>query len=405
MSTNTPTPVSPTTRTSTPYVDHARALAPVLEGHSAEHDQQRRLAPAVVEGLHDGGIFSMAVPEALGGGEASPLEMLDVIDVLSYHDGASGWVALAGILASATAGAYLPEEGVRDLYPDGHRTLVEGHGSPAGRAEVVDGGFRLTGNWSYGSGIKHATHVHAGAMVFENGTVRTDPDGFPEMRLLIVPRDQVEFGDNWDVMGLRGTGSIDYSITDVFVPESHSYLGRTTTPERGGILYSLGVIGFGSVLHAGFALGAVRRVLDELAGFAVGRPDKTGSESFQETFARAEGRYRAGRALVHEVWTDVEASFARGETMTTRQESLIRLAANTVTFDGLEVVNTAYLAAGGMALRSGKLQQSFRDMHGATQHLMVSDLILRGVGRELLGAAPGQIWRHKDLVEVPGVVA
>lgn len=405
MSTETTIPASPATRTSTPQVEHARRIAPIIERHAPEHDVHRRLAPEVIEALHDGDIFTMAVPRAAGGSEASPTEMLDVIDVLSYHDGATGWVALAGMLATATAAAYMDDQGVKDLYPEGHRTLVEGHGSPSGKAVVVDGGFMLTGRWSYGSGVKHATHVHAGAMVHENGAVRLDANGFPEMRLLIVPRDQVDFGDNWDVMGLRGTGSIDYAITDVFVPEEHSYLGRATESDRGGILYTLGVIGFGSVLHAGFALGAVRRVLDELAAYAAGRADKAGSESFQETFARAEGKYRASRAFVHEVWRDVEETFARGETLTTRQESLIRLAVNNVTFEGLEVVNVAYLAAGGMALRSGKLQRAFRDMHGGTQHLMVSDLILRNVGRELLGAAEGQIWRHKDLVEVPDAVA
>ena len=130
---------------------------------------------------------------------------------------------------------------------------------------MVDGGLSLSGSWSFGSGLKHSTHVHSLGIVEETG----------EARIFVTPITDVNLLDNWDVMGLRGTGSIDYTMDNVFVPDGWSHFAVTTVPERGGNLYGLGIIGFAVTCHSGWAMGVGRRLLDELAGLVHGKAGAT----------------------------------------------------------------------------------------------------------------------------------
>src|SRR5690606_6306345 len=158
--------------------------------------------------------------------------------------------------------------------------------------------------------------------------------------------------------------------------------------------YTIGIIGFAGIVHAGWACGIGRRILDELRTVVhekAGRPGTIAdSPSFQEQFANAEAGYRSARALVYETWADVSETLDRGDRLSVRQHSLIRLALAHSTWSSHHAATFAYKAAGTLALRAGTLQRLFRDMNAGTQHITSSPPVYGAIGRELLGLAEGK---------------
>jgi alkylation response protein AidB-like acyl-CoA dehydrogenase len=300
---------------------------------------------------------------------------------------------MAANLSTGTGGAYLSDHAVAELWGDGRQPVIAGQGTRPGTAKTVDGGLSLSGSWSFGSGMKHATHVHSLGIIEETG----------EPRIFVTPIDQVTLLGNWDVLGLCGTGSIDYSMDSVFVPDGWSHFAVTTVPERGGSLYGLGIIGFAVTCHSGWAMGVGRRLLDELAGLVHGKAGRPGaqadSNAFQQGYAQAEAGFRAARAFVIEAWTDVSKSLYAGDGISVRQHTLVRLALTNITKALHEVADFVYLAGGTTALRHGTIQRLYRDVHAGTQHVTSSPAVWQTCGRELMGVAQGQQWQFLDLVD------
>ena len=377
----------------TDFPERARRVATIANEHADAGDRQGFLAQPVVAALHQEKLYGMWVPRALGGAELGPVESLQVIEAVAQGDPSAGWVLMAAALAIGTGGAYLGDAAVRELFGPDRFPVIAGQGTRPGTAVSMDGGYSLKGSWSFASGIKHATHIHTLGIIESTG----------EPRIFVLPVAQAKLIDNWDVMGLRGTGSIDYAIDSVFVPEAYTHFVGTEKPQRGGPLYSIGIAGFAMICHSGWACGIGRRLLDEIARYVSTRGGRAGtqttSESFQEDYAKAEGAYRAGRALVYETWKDVEQVLARGDKLSVRQQSLIRLATTQVTSAAHEVAAFGYKSAGTTALRAGVIQRLFRDMHAGTQHVVVSPPVFRALGRELAGLANGQQWRFLELVD------
>lgn len=371
----------------------AARLAPLADEYAQYGDEHGQLAEPVVEALHREGLFGMWVPKSLGGAELDPVSSLQVIENLAYGDPSAGWVMMAAALAIGTGAAYLGDEAVEELFGGDRLPVIAGQGTRPGIAVPQDGGFLLSGSWSFASGIKHGTHIHTLALI----------QGTDEARIFVLPVEQVELIDNWDVMGLRATGSIDYTAESVFVREPYTHMSVTETPRRGGSVYRLGIIGFASICHSGWAGGIGRRLLDEIAGMVRARGGPSGpqgsSPSFQEQYAQAEARYRSARAFVYETWKDVKQTLDRGDGLSTRQHTLIRLALANSTWSAHDVALFAYKAAGTAGLRSGTMQRLFRDMHAGTQHVTSSPPVYQAVGRELAGLAEGQKWMFLNLIE------
>ncbi len=376
----------------TDFAERARRAGLVANEHAATGDKEGRLAAPVVSALQKEGLFSMWVPRSLGGAELTPTESLQVIENVAYGDPSAGWVLMAASLAIGTGAAYLGESAVQELFGGGRFPVIAGQGTRPGTAVPANGGFQLSGSWSFASGIRHGTHIHTLAII----------EGTGEPRIFVLPVEHANLIDNWDVMGLRGTGSIDYIIDSAFVPEAYTHFAVTETPKRGGPLYTIGIAGFATICHAGWACGIGRRMLDEMAGYVRTRGGRAGtqatSETFLEDYAKAEGIYRAGRALVYETWGEVQSVLAAGQALSVRQHSLIRLAMTHVTWAAHQVATFAYKAAGTTALRAGTLQRLFRDMHAGSQHMIVSPPVFRALGQELAGLAPEKHWRFVELV-------
>ena len=380
--------------TTVDLVERAKAVGALADTHADWGDKQGQLAEPVVEALHREGLYGIWVPRTIrGGSELDVVSSLKVIENVSYGDPSAGWVLMAAALAIGTGAAYLGDEAADQLFSGSRLPTIAGQGTRPGKAVPAKGGFHLSGSWSFASGIKHSTHIHTLAII----------EGTGEPRIFVLPVGQAKLIDNWDVMGLRGTGSIDYTIDSVFVPEAYTHFAVTETPKRGGALYSIGIIGFAVICHSAWGCGIGRRLLDELATLMKAKMGRAStlaeSDSFQEQYAKAEGRYRAARALVYETWSDVRETLDRGEPLSVRQHTLMRLAMAHVTWTSQEVAAFVYKSAGTTALRAGTIQRLFRDMHAGTQHVTSAPPVFRAIGRELGGLADGKKWLFLDLVD------
>ena len=383
--------------TTVDFAARARAVAAIADEHAETGDRQGSLAPPVVEALHREGLYGRWVPRSVrGGAELDPVSSLQVIENVAYGDPSAGWVLMAAALAIGTGAAYLEDAAVDELFGADRLPVIAGQGTRPGTAVRRDGGFALSGAWSFASGIKHATHIHTLGVI----------EGTGEPRIFVLPVGQATLIENWDVLGLRGTGSIDYRIDGAFVPEAYTHFAITETPKRGGALYTLGIIAFAGICHSGWACGIGRRLLDELTKTVHGGVGRSAtlaaSESFLEQYAKAEATYRAARALVYETWGDIARTLERGERLSVRQHTMMRLAMAHITWSCHDVADFVYRSSGTVALRSGTIQRLFRDMHAGTQHVTSAPPVVRQAGRELAGLASGKKWLFLDLVDEAG---
>jgi alkylation response protein AidB-like acyl-CoA dehydrogenase len=393
------------TALSASLLEKSRALTAFLSEESPKSESVGRLTERTMKALLDAGLFHLYVPRCVGGAELWPVEALEIIESLSYGDGSAGWVVMATQVSMGTAAAFLQPSVVQEIFGNGI-PLIAGQGAPIGRAEPKNGGYQLSGNWSYGSGLLHSTWIHTGALVYEGAAPRKYPGAKSvDARIFILPVKNAELKNNWDVLGLRATGSIDYDVKDVFVAEEFTHRISANRPLQGGDLYRLGISGLAVTGHTGFALGVARRALDELKTLAMApshRPsllaERGGGQSFREQFGRAEAQLRAARALVYEAWNDAQSTIQKGCDLSVRQTTLTKLALTHVTAVAAETTAFAYKYGGGTAARVGPLQRCFRDMHTGLQHIVTSPLVLDECSKELLGLSKGLVWASRQMV-------
>ena len=363
-----------------------KGLQPLLERHATENEATQRLNQEVVDALVDSGVYRMWIPRELGGIELGPVDSIQTLANVAYSDPAASWVLMATALATGTTGAYIGADAAAVIYSDEGFGLIAGQGTKSCTATTTEGGYLLSGDWQFASGIKHARYIHTAAVIQETG----------EPRIFTLPVGEAEYTDNWDVLGLRATGSIDYSIREVFVPAEWTYPVFIQAPLRGGSLFSIGTINFAGICHSGWALGVARRLLDEVAKAARDGKGRAGQRrdnpAFHGEFAAIEAKFRAAEAFVLQTWAGIEETLAKGETISTRQETLGLLSLNHLTWTGIDVANFALKATATMAIREGVINRFIRDMMTGSTHLTSSQPILEATGRELLGIEPDNHW-------------
>ena len=329
-------------------------LQPLVREHAAAADEAGELSAPVVDALHEHGLFGMWVPAPLGGTELDPLSSLLVIQTLAEADPSTSWVVMAAALATGTGGAYLSDEAVAEMFGGPRFPVVAGQGTRPGSAVIDGDGYRLSGSWSFASGIKHAQWIHTLGIIEDTG----------QPKIFVLPVEKAKLIDNWDVLGLRATGSIDYVIEDVYVPDGFTHFGPAEKAERGGTLFNLGIMHFAMICHSGWALGVTRRMLDELAALVQSKAGRPGtladSSAFHTLFGEAEAKWHAARAFIYETWRGVSDTIAGGGTLSHEQRTMTRLALYHATWAAEEISVAVYRAAGTTALRSGVLQQYFR---------------------------------------------
>ncbi len=313
---------------------------------------------------------------------------------MAWLDGSFGWVGIANLPSTAAVAAYLPDDGFAEVFTaNDNRITLGGQFFPNGTGTTVDGGYQVTGAWNFGSGTGHSEYVAAGFMPMVDGELVWVAEGVPELRVAIVPREDVRFTDGWHVQGLKGTGSYDYELADVFVPEHRTFALFTRERHRGGSpTFRMGIMPIVAAGHASWALGVSRSMLDDVRELAVtkvrmGDPATLANKaSFQIGLARHECMWRAARLLVVDTFSAVEAAVGRGEDLTPTMRADLRAAAVYATDCSREIAQWSHLIAGTTAIREGsRLERAFRDLSTGTQHAFIGEKVAIDAAQVWLG--------------------
>ena len=352
-------------------------------GRDASEDG-RRLAASSVEALRDAGLFMMKTPRKVGGAEAHPVTQMDVIEAVVMIDPAAAWCMFITAAVSGASLATLSDEALAELHADGF-PCISGSLRPGGQARKVDGGYRVSGRWSWGSGVEYADLVMLPVFCDDPPLIRA-----------LVPVSDVILHDNWHPLGMRGTGSCDYEIDDVFVPDRFVTDLLTAQPTCGGALHRLGLPGYVVNEHASFAYALGRLALHTMVETAIEK--KRGylggiSLADREVFQRAIGQgttrmnaCAAGMAEVLERLFDSAADGPPSPALVTEAQAM----SVWCTDEAVDVVGEMFRLTGGSAVMAGsEMQRILRDVYTVQSHLMVSAVTYEKYGQVQLGMTDG----------------
>ncbi len=374
-------------------VASALALAPEARRLAAEAERDRRLPPGLLTAFARAGLFRLCVPRTLGGLEAEPRVLAETVELVARADGSAGWCLMIGA-TSGLVSAWLPAGAAHEVYGQDPDVITGGVFAPGGRAVPVDGGYRVTGRWPYASGCEHCRWLMGGTLVQDAGESRPGPGGTPDVRLMLFPSADVLVHDTWWAAGLRATGSHDIEVRERFVSAERSLSLISERPRHPGALYAFPPFGLLALGIAAVALGIARAAIDELGELAVTKTPTLARQALaarsgvQADRARAEALVRAARAFLDDAvgaaWDAVRAGGAAE--VPTRLRAELRLAATHAVRSAAQAVDLVYDAGCGTAVyEASPLQRHFRDVHTATQHMMVGVPTLELAGRVLLG--------------------
>lgn len=367
----------------------ARELVPVIRARADEIEHARHLPRDLSDTLAAAGLYRLWAPAAYGGLELPPAPVLDVFETLATADGSTAWCVFIAV-TSATALARLPAATAQAVFGT-PATVVAGAFAPRGTAVAVDGGWRVHGQWQWGSNIRNADWVLGGCRLVRDGQPDLLPNGAPRPVMVLVPSRDVSVLDTWHVSGLCGTGSNDFALHDVLVPPER-IVDLATMPVTATPLYAFPQFTLLAMGIAAVALGLARAAIDELIGFAAAKTPEGGSRPLaqrpaaQADVARAEASLRSGRAFFREAvaaaWESAEAG---GRVPLTARRD-VRLATTHAVHAAVRAVDLCYDLGGGTSVyRRSPLQRIFRDVHTLTQHVMVGPATLELTGRLLFG--------------------
>ena len=380
-------------------VARARGMRELVRAEAAESERLRTLTPAIVDEMWASGLMSSFNPIAAGGVEPTFAEMIETWIEMAWQDGSFGWCGIANLPSSFAAGAYLPDEGFAEVFTaHGNRITMGGQFFPNGQGHAVDGGYRLTGSWSFGSGTGHSEYIAAGFMPMDDGEVRWISEGLPDMQVAIVPRADITFTDGWFVQGLKGTGSYDYNAADVFVPQCRTFPLMVREPQRGtSPATRMGLMPVVAAGHASWALGVAKSMLDdveELAATKFRMSDMASLASrptFQKGLAHHVASWRAARLLVLDAFTAAETAVAAGDELTPAWRADMRVAAVYATDVARACGEWAHLVAGTSSIREGsRLERAFRNIYTGTQHAFISEKVAIDAAQIWLGIIEDQ---------------
>ncbi|HVN83836.1 MAG TPA: acyl-CoA dehydrogenase family protein [Candidatus Binatia bacterium] len=377
---------------STPHapIEAARALADGIRERADDIERDRRLPAELVTAMAEAGLFRLCVPRELGGGEVDVATLVRAIEEVAYADGSAGWCVMIAATSGLVSG-YLAPSVAREIYGSVH-SISGGVFAPLGKATAVDGGYRVSGRWAFASGCEHCTWLMGGCVVYDDDTPRLLPNGMPNSRMMLFPGSDVQIIDTWTVAGLRGTGSHDMAVGELFVPADRSVALITDRPRESGPLYTFPVFGLLALGIAGVALGIARSAIDELARLAMAKTPSGSRRKLadraivQMRVAEAEALLRSARAFlldtIGETW---DAARSEGA-ISVHQRALLRLAATNAAVTCAKAIDLMYDAGGGSSIyASNPLQRCFRDIHVVTQHMMVGPATYELTGRFFLG--------------------
>jgi alkylation response protein AidB-like acyl-CoA dehydrogenase len=360
-------------------VEAAEGLTELVEAHADKAEQGRRLPKRLVQALRDAQLMRMCVPLEYGGPEADPVTMVRAIETLAAADGAAAWCAMIASTTSSMSLFMDPEYG-KSMYGD-PKTITGGAFAPNGKAQSVDGGWRVSGRWQWGSGSQHCQWILGGTV--------TDSD---EFHLMFFDAEDVTIHDTWYSSGLRGTGSHDFSVDGAFVPR-----GRSVQPFSGHrqVDCPLALFPNFTLLAAcvsSVSLGIARHALDEIAELGQQKKPMLSSSTISQSgwaqaeLAKAEALVCAAQSFLHHELAAAWDTTLTGSRPDVAQRARIRLAGVNAADASSRAVDIAYTLGGGTSVyETSVLQRCLRDAHVATQHMQVSPRLYSTIGQHLFG--------------------
>ena len=377
------------------WLDRVRMLGPMIDAAAAANEQATELTPEVVQALDDAGIFSMSSPRELGGGEAHPTEIIDVLSELSYWDGSTGWYCMVVMSSGSFAGACLGPKAVAAMFAGGKYQRAAGQSAPGGKAERVGDGYRCAGRFTFGTGTRHSQWIHGGFVLHEGGKPVIGANGKPVILCNFVPRETVRFHGNWNVIGLRGTGSYDFEICEQVLHEDFFFVWDASVPQRGGPLYRMGFRAQPCMSTGAVALGIGRRIVDEWRIYAHSKRRGAGSLADLPTFHRdiavAAAELRAAEAYIKQAYCRLFDA-AASDSITEEMKLDGRLCASYAVSAAVRVAQAAYASCTTHALRNGNpIQRGFRDIHAASAHILTGENSFIDAGKAIADGAGSKI--------------
>jgi alkylation response protein AidB-like acyl-CoA dehydrogenase len=365
-----------------PLVQAAIALRPELRRYYEDVENEQRFPAALVAQLHEAGLYRMILPRSLGGFQVDPLTYTRVVEVLAEGAGSVGWnIANNSIGQLVTLG--LPDEGVQEIYPSGHATVMAGTAVQGGGEAVrVDGGYRVTGHWTFGSGCQEATWMLGSFQILDgDGQPQRRPDGGAYWRGVFARSEVEVLTGSWDVAGLRGTGSFDWTVKDVFLPERRTMVHAGVPVDNQwsrwpGLTYTLPSVAWVGPHHSSVITGIARAGIDALIELAVEKTPRgrTGMlceyPQVQESVGRADAMLNAGRIYRSAMLTELWNTIAAGQETTLEQRARCRLAPIFAADCARDAMDLMYRYGGSTSFkRATRLAECWRDLHvvGQTQ--------------------------------------
>jgi alkylation response protein AidB-like acyl-CoA dehydrogenase len=385
-----------------PLVQAAAALQPVIRRYQEEMEREQRLPNALVEQLHAAGFYRLVIPRELGGLQVDPLTYLRVVELLAEGAGSVGWnVANNGIGQLITLG--LPDEGVHELYAHGADAVIAGTALPGGgQAVPVAGGYRVSGRWRFGSGCQEASWMLGSFQIVDGGQPRRTPDGTSLYWRGLFPRTDVQVVEgSWDVSGLRGTGSFDWTVEDVFLPERRTVVHAGAPLDNQwrrwpGVTYALPAQAWVGPHHSAVITGIARAGIDALIQLAGEKTPRGRTEllcenpQVQDAVGRADAMLNAGRAYRSAMIAELWHTAAVGKETTLEQRARCRLAAVYAADNARAAMDLMYRHGGSTSFqRTSRLAECWRDLHVVAQTVTIAPEWYPLGGRVYLGMDPG----------------
>lgn len=381
------------------WIERAEAIGPALAELSAESTRLRTMCPPAVAALENAGMFAMAAPLEVDGFDVHPATQVEVFETLASYDMSAGWVAFIQTESAASLGAKIPDgPGLQTIFADGIPRAV-GLINPQGEARPADGGYQISGKWNFGSGVRHCTWIIGASRLFDaDGSPRLTSQGFPLTAGCAIPQSAFELEDNWDTIGLEGTGSCNFllpepaSVDPDFMVNSAKTLRGSAWHRGPGVTYI-------SPGHTGVALGAAKRALDLLSTSLTDRVRMGAKASiadrgaFQRDYGEAVAKYEAARAYALSTLDGAVETLEAGRAMSATDDAKVRAMVVWVTDACVEVVRFAHHSSGGAAVFHGHpMQKVYRDLLAASQHIYVAETGYERSGALQLDRTPASAW-------------
>ena len=372
------------------YASMVSELEPLILAHTDHAERRRQLCNVVAHAMSRAGLYRIAAPARLGGAEAHPVTQIKTIEAISKIDGATGWNLMIGIENIGILGSVCDPRVTARIYAD-PELIIAGSLNPLGKAERVPGGYIVSGQWPFASGIHNAHFFWSQSILHQDGERMKDENGLILCESL-VPVEEIEILDTWHVSGMRGSGSHDVKLDEVFVAEDYISHVQRARPTESGPLYRMPLYSRLAYNKVGVATGIALAAIDHFVNLATEKKPRASSVMLQHrvdaqrAVSEATRIVGSARSFVFDTVSELYSTVDQGDKPTKRQRALVQLSCSAAANESVKAVEMLVASAGASAnFQSSPLERIMRNILVVRQHIMVSPQFGEAIGRVLLG--------------------